>query len=64
MIAKCLLYKLQELFKVLQEEYKDENEKCTVELKYSALIGWEDMKCMQMQLKRDPALYTCMIGLI
>ena len=61
-------YYLEEIFKVLQEAFIIDDEKC-VELAYLEwmlrnVFEWEQMKCLQKVIKEDPTFYADLVKII
>lgn len=61
-------YYLEEIFKVLQESYISNDEKCG-ELAYLEwmlrnVFEWEQMKCLQKVIKKDPTFYAGLVKII
>lgn len=59
---------LAELLCPLQKEFLGNSEKTKklieIELTFSPILGWENMKCFQEEIKRSPELYAEMAGTI
>ena len=63
-----LPYYLKELLSILQDEYIDDDEKCNVlasiEIRYSGVLEWNDMKAFQKSMKASPEAYAELIALL
>lgn len=61
-------YALQRIFKVLQSEYIEDDEKCALiakeEMRFRNLIDWPDMKCLKRMLEKSPDIYAEMVSFI
>ena len=61
-------YYLKELLKPIQDDYiYDEKRRSVIahiELAFFYLLTWEEMRCFQMEIKRDPSLYAEMVSII
>lgn len=59
---------ISELLKPLQAEYLSDSDKCMkiaeIELIFSNVINWENMKCFQAEIKSSPDLYAEMVSII
>ncbi len=59
---------LKELLKPIQEEYMNDREKCSkiahLELAFFYILEWEDMRCFQKEIKRDPDMYAEMVSIL
>lgn len=57
-------YEFEKLLSRLQEAYIDNQERAQqigeIELIFADLLNWENMKCFQKEIKRDPVLYAQM----
>ena len=57
-------YEFEKLLSRLQEAYIDNQERAQqigeIELIFADLLDWENMKCFQKEIKRDPVLYAQM----
>lgn len=63
-----LPYYLKELLSILQDEYIDDDEKCNVlasiEIRYSGVLEWNDMKAFQKSMKASPEAYAELVSLL
>ncbi len=61
-------YPLQELLKILQNKYINDDEKCNeiakIEWLFSGILKWNSMKCFQKMIKKDPTFYVELIRYI
>ena len=66
-ISGIQLY-LLELLKPLQKEYFENSNRCMkiaeIELYFSDVISWENMKCFQREIKKSPDLFAEMISIL
>lgn len=60
--GRCYSYELEKLLSRLQAAYIDDREKAQsigrIELIFAELLDWENMKCFQKEIKKDPVLYA------
>lgn len=67
-IQTCDYYQLTELLKQLQEAYMYDEERRlqlrNIELSFFGILQWEDMKCFQFEIKRNPALFAELVAII
>lgn len=61
-------YYLEEILKLLQELYLEDEEKCEhiagVEWLFRNVLEWHQMKFVQKEMKKDPELYAMLVNLI
>lgn len=62
------LYALRRIFKALQDEYIEDEKKCTLiakeEMLYCNGMEWPDMKCLKRILEKTPDIYAEMVSII
>lgn len=58
-------YPLHELLKILQNEFINDDEKCSeiakIEWIFRGILDWDTMKCIQREIKRTPIFYANLI---
>lgn len=61
-------YCLEQLLKILHNEFKDDSEKCAqiarIEWLFRNVLNWNDMKCTQIIMKESPILYAQLVKYI
>ena len=61
-------YYLEEVLKELQNEFIEDDERCSklakLEWRCRNALEWEQMRCMQREMKADPAFYAYLVSVI
>ena len=59
-------FQIQQLLMPLQEQYLKEPDKCSklcrIEMKFFGILKFEDMRCLQHEIKQSPLLYTDLLA--
>lgn len=66
--SSMVKYYVQQLVKAIQEKYLSDSEKiieiAKIELYFSSLLEWDEMKCLQIIFKQSPKLFADIIKVI